>query len=526
MLRHGPIRRAPSVAKILKYVCEKQFEGKADEVKEFNIAVEALGRPATFEPSQDSIVRVEAHHLRKRLQEYYETVGKDHRVKIRLPETGYAPQFEYADKQALETDEPLAIESDRQEDAAPAPPVLSQDEARIGGHDQSLPGRVQSWLSRLRRRDRMLALGVATGLGAVVLLWSSLGRGPTRAVDLSLRTSAAGTATPAGDLAAERTVRLNCGSLEADWVDTAGNTWLSDRYFTGGTAIQKPGARIQRTFDQDLYRTAREGDFKYKIPLPPGVYELHLHFAEIVAGLEYSDTDGTAYRRFSVAWNEKPLLRDFDIVLHAGGGNTAEEQVFTGVSPAEDGYLHLDFSVFMHGALVSGIEIMPALPGGMHPVRIVANTRPCFGQKGEQWKPDRYFLGGRLVSRWGDVSGADNPGLFASERFGQFSYAIPVTEGKYTLRLMFAESNFGVTNFGTEKYEQGGPGYRLFDVYCNGTTLLKNFDIFREAGGSNLAVVKTFREITPNGIGKIVLSFVPVRDYPTIRAIEVLPESD
>jgi hypothetical protein len=37
--------RSPSLAQILTYVCQKHFEGSADQIKEYNIAVDALGRP-------------------------------------------------------------------------------------------------------------------------------------------------------------------------------------------------------------------------------------------------------------------------------------------------------------------------------------------------------------------------------------------------------------------------------------------------------------------------------------------------
>jgi len=63
--------RSPTVAQMLKYICEQHLGGQGHDVKEYNIAVEAFGRPPDFDQSRDSIVRVEAHRLRKRLQEYY-----------------------------------------------------------------------------------------------------------------------------------------------------------------------------------------------------------------------------------------------------------------------------------------------------------------------------------------------------------------------------------------------------------------------------------------------------------------------
>jgi hypothetical protein len=46
-----------------------------------------------------------------------------------------------------------------------------------------------------------------------------------------------------------------------------------------------------------------------------------------------------------------------------------------------------------------------------------------------------------------------------------------------------------------------GVGSRVFDVYCNGSTLLKNFDILREAGPGPL--LRSFHHIEPTAQGKI-----------------------
>src|ERR1700722_18061610 len=93
VLGSGIFHRAPNLAHVLIYVCEKYFEGAAEQIKEYNIAVEALGRPADFDQKRDSIVRVEAHRLRKRLREYYENEGAGHPCQIEIPPGQYAPRF-------------------------------------------------------------------------------------------------------------------------------------------------------------------------------------------------------------------------------------------------------------------------------------------------------------------------------------------------------------------------------------------------------------------------------------------------
>jgi hypothetical protein len=65
----------------------------------------------------------------------------------------------------------------------------------------------------------------------------------------------------------------------------------------------------------------------------------------------------------------------------------------------------------------------------------------------------------------------------------------------------------------------------VFDVYCNGTAILRNFDILKEARVPNRGIVETIHGLKANAQGKLVLWFVPVVDYATVRSIEVVDES-
>jgi len=508
VLASDMFKRAPNLSKLLRYVCTKYFEGATASIKEYNLAVEALGRPVTFDPAEDSIVRVEATRLRKRLRKYYQTEGRDHAVQIHLANSGYIPRFV-----------PQARAGQR------------LGSANEQGGRLSIPkdGKPETSAPRPQRRRRLTwAEGLAAVFLMVYLSTLLLNRAITKSDHDSVPSGASESGTPplggAATLAGTDEIRISSGS-SSDWTDGMGRVWLSDRYVTGGTEVARPDRLIYRTLDQLTYRTAREGNFRYDIPLGPGLYELHLHFAEIVYGNSTLGDDGTGVRRFNVSLNNRPLLCDFDIILDAAGPNTADEKVFTDVSPADDGVLHLEFSSVVGVPLLAGIEIMPGIPGKMRPVRIVASPHPCYDSSGQFWEADHYFLGGRSLRRWYAVLNTDEPSLYSGERWGHFSYAIPVAEGNYLLRLRFVESNFGVENFGTAPYEAGGVGSRQFDVYCNNVALLKNFDIFKEAGGPNRVVCKIFHGLIPNAQGKLLLSFVPVKDYPTVRAIEVLTES-
>ena len=217
-------------------------------------------------------------------------------------------------------------------------------------------------------------------------------------------------------------------------------------------------------------------------------------------------------------------MSEFDITVDAPGANTADERVFKDVSPDKDGYLHLRFaSATPNRALLSGIEIFPATPGKMRPALILAAFRGSYDRTGQFWTADRYFQGGSLFLRAPVESGTLDPELFTGERMGNFSYFIPVASGQYTLTLRFAESTFGIDPSGVPRYSERDRN-RFFDVYCNGAALLRDFDVLKESGGRNRALVSVFRGLKPNAQGKLVLSFVPVTTQGAVRAIEVIDE--
>jgi hypothetical protein len=85
--------KSPNLARLLSYLCVKYFDGRACDLKEYNIGVEALGRPADFDSATNSVVRVELHRLREKLKKYYETEGLHDAVLIVLEPGKYAPRF-------------------------------------------------------------------------------------------------------------------------------------------------------------------------------------------------------------------------------------------------------------------------------------------------------------------------------------------------------------------------------------------------------------------------------------------------
>lgn len=81
----------------LEYICEKSLAGEADTLKERTIAVEVFGRSPQSDLGEDTIVRVGAREVRKRLAQYYVTPdGLAAEVHIDLLPGSYAPEFRWA----------------------------------------------------------------------------------------------------------------------------------------------------------------------------------------------------------------------------------------------------------------------------------------------------------------------------------------------------------------------------------------------------------------------------------------------
>jgi beta-glucanase (GH16 family) len=94
VLSDPEISRSQSLVRFLSFICNKYFEGQTEDIREYTIAVEALGRKeSSFDSHIDPIVRVTARSLRKKLWKLYKTDGQNHPLQIVLPLGHYIPQF-------------------------------------------------------------------------------------------------------------------------------------------------------------------------------------------------------------------------------------------------------------------------------------------------------------------------------------------------------------------------------------------------------------------------------------------------
>jgi hypothetical protein len=84
---------APMKQRFLQLICKAYLDGRADELNEYMIGCEVFGRDNSYNPALDPIVRVGAHELRKKLEDYYNSEGLHDEILLEIPIGSYIPVF-------------------------------------------------------------------------------------------------------------------------------------------------------------------------------------------------------------------------------------------------------------------------------------------------------------------------------------------------------------------------------------------------------------------------------------------------
>ena len=178
-----------------------------------------------------------------------------------------------------------------------------------------------------------------------------------------------------------------------------------------------------------------------------------------------------------------------------------------------------------HGTRLDTIELVldtAIIPSAIY--RVNAGGAQYTDMAGNIWEADNYVSGGVANTFPSDVALTDEDTLYSSERSasgGSFSYAFPVTNGTYSVRLHFTEIWWVP--------DQGGVGgERVFDVLIEGNTVLDEYNIVERVSGLGIipgyltAQVETFTNISvTDGILNIDFPIATV-DNPSIVAIEII----
>jgi alpha-galactosidase len=147
-------------------------------------------------------------------------------------------------------------------------------------------------------------------------------------------------------------------------------------------------------------------------------------------------------------------------------------------------------------------------------IRIKAGVdAPFTDADGNVWEADHGFADGDTTSRADDLAIANTktPALYRTERYGMTAFSLPLANGKYTVKLFFAETYEDIT----------APGLRVFSFNVAGQEF-KDVDLFVQAGGALRAYIQSVNVDITNG--KLDIQFTPNIENPEINGIEIIPQ--
>jgi endoglucanase len=185
------------------------------------------------------------------------------------------------------------------------------------------------------------------------------------------------------------------------------------------------------------------------------------------------------------------------------------------------GWIRVALVVVIGALLVSGCATMnqPCKPEFTLRVNCAA-FESYTDNAGNVWLPDQYMEqdndwgadDGMTIGR-GDlgITGTDAPKIYETERYSMTAYKFKLPNGKYTVRLHFAETYEGIY----------GENERVFSVSINDKLVLKDFDPYKVAGGPLKPIIKEFKGVAVTD-GMLVVGFEPNIENPEINGIEIL----
>lgn len=166
------------------------------------------------------------------------------------------------------------------------------------------------------------------------------------------------------------------------------------------------------------------------------------------------------------------------------------------------------------GAPASATDAAPAPKPVLPTIRIKTGVATSLtDSSGNVWLADQGFADGDTIERPDlAIENTKDPAIYRAERYSMTRFEQLLPNGKYVVKLHFAETFEGIS----------GPEQRVFSFNVEGREF-KDFDVWVKSGGFARAHVETIPvEITD---GKLDITFTPNIENPEINGIEILPAS-
>jgi hypothetical protein len=133
VLESDKFTAAPQMSAFLRYVVEQAASGNMTRIKAYTVAIDALGKPDSFDPQNDPVVRVLAGRLRAALGSYYEA-NPNVDLRITMRPGSYVPSFVH--RSAI--DLPVKSSAASINHASPAATILKDSVPLASAHSNSL----------------------------------------------------------------------------------------------------------------------------------------------------------------------------------------------------------------------------------------------------------------------------------------------------------------------------------------------------------------------------------------------------
>jgi len=310
-------------------------------------------------------------------------------------------------------------------------------------------------------------------------------------------------------------IRINVGGDA--YTDKSGQVWSADQFFEDGQTA-KTDRSILGSLNDPLYQSGRYAKtMDYHIPVANGVYDLNLHFAEVVWA-------SAGDRLFDIFVEGQSLSDRFDIYQQAGQSNKAVQKGFSNIV-VTDGRLDIHLKAVKNYAQLSGIEVLASGlidPTDVDPIDIDSIDNPTdairvnsggesyIDSKGQTWLADTFFDDGWTTYKEVSIQDSNDDFLYKSERYAKtLDYSVAVANGIYDLNLLFAEIYWS------------NPGQRTFDIAVEGQLITQNLDIYKEVGKFK-AFNQQINEIVVTD-GRLDISLTGIQDKAKISGFEILP---
>lgn len=156
----------------------------------------------------------------------------------------------------------------------------------------------------------------------------------------------------------------------------------------------------------------------------------------------------------------------------------------------------------------------PTAPAA-HIIRInFGRAEPYKDSAGNTWLGDAGMADGDIIDRGAEqaIKNTRDPDLFRTEHWGMSAFSWPLPNGKYLVKLYFAETSEHV----------GNPGERVFDINVQGREF-KDFDVIAKAGGFATPYILDVPVAITDG--KLAITFTVTTEQAEINALEIIPQN-